>query len=75
MIRDTTDLVFFGLVGVPLMLAFALIPFATIERFHDKRGFTVPSHRAVLVVRTMAAIIAVWTAVSALLYLVGLQGI
>ena len=75
MIRDTTDLVFFGLFGVPLMLAFALMPFATIERFHSKRGFTVPSQRTVVVVRTMAAIIAVWTTISSFLYLTGLQSI
>jgi hypothetical protein len=75
LIRDTTDLVFFGLVGAPLMIALALMPFATIERFHNKRGFTVPSHRTVVVVRTMAGMIAVWTTVSALLYLTGLQGI
>jgi hypothetical protein len=71
-IHDPTELIFFGLVGVPIMLAFALMPWSYIERFHAKRGFALPSRRTVLVTRTMAATIACYTVVDALRYLAGL---
>ncbi|MBC9034307.1 hypothetical protein IAG41_18110 [Sphingomonas sp. JC676] len=72
MIHDTTDLIFFGLVGLPIMLAFALMPFETVKRYHNTRGWAVPSYRTVVIVRTMAVIIAGETAISALRYLTGL---
>lgn len=72
MISSTTDLIFLGLVGIPMMLAGALMPFAVLERYSVKRGWAVPSRTTVSVVRTMAAIIAVWIAVFALRYLTGL---
>jgi hypothetical protein len=70
-IGNTTDLIFFGLVGIPMMLAGALIPFAVIERYYGKRGLAAPSYRTVAIVRTMAAIVAAGLAISALRYLTG----
>ena len=73
MISNTTDLIFFGLVGLPIMLAFALMPFAMIERYYARKDWTMPSYRAVLVTRSLAALCAVGIAVSALGYLAGLS--
>ena len=72
MIDDATDFFFVVFVGLPLTLTFALMPWSLLERWSAKWSYALPSYTTYLVVRGMAAVLAIFIAIEALRYLSGM---